>query len=75
MNEDNCKVVLNRIREAADNLKGKLPETSKHPNGRNPYAHIPKVIKSVFGKSYKELPDEDLEMIMEVIDYCERYPF
>ena len=75
MNEDNCKIVLTRIREAAESLKGRLPESPKHPKGRNPYAHIPKVIKSVFGTSYKELPDEDLEMVIEIIDYCEMYPF
>jgi len=54
---------------------GKLPQSSRHPAGRNPYAHIPKVIMSVMGTSYKNLPDTELENVMKIIDYCEENPF
>jgi hypothetical protein len=75
MNKSNRETVREKIQEAAKNLEGKLPQSFKHPQGRNPYAHIPKVIKSIFGKSYKDINDEDLEEVLEVIKYCEKNPF
>ena len=75
MNEQNKRVVLDRIREAAKNLEGKLPDSPQHPVGRNPYAHIPKVIKHLCGSSYTELSDEDLPIVLEIIDHCEKNPF
>jgi len=75
MNEDNKKQIRERIQEAGKRLEGKLPEDWRHPNGRNPYAHIPKVIKSVLGYSYTELKDEDLDAVLLVIEHCEKNPF
>ena len=75
MNKINRDIIREKIQEAAKSLDGKLPQSFKHPHGRNPYAHIPKVIKSIFGKSYKEIHDEDLENVLEVISYCEKNPF
>ena len=75
MNQKNCKAIRERIQEASQNLMGKLPQSSRHPEGRNPYAHIPKVIMSVMGTSYKNLPDTELENVMKIIDYCEENPF
>ena len=75
MNEENNRKVLERIREAAKNLEGKLPHSDKHPKGRNPYAHIPKVIKHLLGASYTELSDEHLPFVLEIIEHCEKNPF
>jgi len=75
MNEQNKKLILERIREAAENLKDRLPPSDKHPVGRNPYAHIPKVIKHLCGASYTNLPDEDLPIVIEIIEHCEKNPF
>tara|TARA_R100000664_G_C2757876_1_gene146378 strand:- start:3218 stop:3445 length:228 start_codon:yes stop_codon:yes gene_type:complete len=75
MNKKNRDVIRKRIAEAAEKLHGRLPESPRHPSGRNPYAHIPKVLKSVFGMSYTDVPDEHLDVIIDVIDYCEKYPF
>lgn len=75
MNEENKRVVLDRIREAAKNLEGQLPDSPRHPVGRNPYAHIPKVIKHLCGASYTELTDEDLPIVLEIIEHCEKNPF
>jgi len=75
MEEKGRKRVRKAIDKAAKKLEGRLPQSAKHPKGRNPYAHIPKVIISVFGKSYTELPDTEIDMILEVISYCEKYPF
>ena len=75
MNDDNKLIILERIREAGKNLEGKLPKSNKHPQGRNPYAHIPQVIKHLCGASYTDLPDETLDFILEIIDHCEHNPF
>lgn len=75
MNEENKRLILERIREAGKNLEGKLPPSGKHPKGRNPYAHIPKVIKHLCGESYTQLPDEALDLVLEIIDHCENNPF
>lgn len=75
MNEANNKRVLELIRDAAKRLEGRLPPSHKHPQGRNPYAHIPKVIKHLCGMSYTELPDEALPVVIEIIEHCEKNPF
>jgi len=75
VNQKNQKTIRESILVAAENLKGKLPPHPKHPTGRNEYAHIPKVIKDITGHSYKDLPDEYFNIVMEIIDKCERNPF
>jgi hypothetical protein len=76
MNPENQKIIRQRILEVAENLVGKLPEHPRHPKGRNPYAHIPKVIKDATGGiSYKDLPDEMFNDVMQLIQYCEDNPF
>ncbi len=75
MNQANQKTIRESILVAAENLKGKLPPHMKHPAGRNPYAHIPKVIIDITGSSYKDLPDSYLSVVMEIIDKCARNPF
>ena len=70
------KIVRERILEAGKKLEGRLPDHPMHPRGRNPYAHISKVIKhSAGGVSYKELPDEAFESVILLIQYCEDNPF
>ena len=75
MSPQNQKTIRDAILVAADNLKGRLPESPRHPSGRNPYAHIPKVIMSITGSSYKDLTDDYFDIVMEIIDLCERKPF
>ena len=75
MNQKNQKVILDAIREAADSLSGLLPDTTRHPKGRNPYAHIPKVIIATLGASYKVLDDEYFDAVMLTIRYCKENPF
>ena len=70
------EIIRRRILKAAESLKGRLPEHPRHPKGRNPYAHVPKVIKSASGgTSYKDLPDEAFGCVMLLIQYCEDNPF
>jgi hypothetical protein len=54
------------IQEAGDYLLGQLPEHPNHPKGRNPYAHVALSIKNKFNTSYKDIPDEKID---EVINY------
>ena len=75
MNAENCKLIAERIKIAAKNLEGKLPTSPKHPKGRNPYAHVPSVIKSVLGMSYKDAPDALFEHVIMIIEHCEKKPF
>ena len=66
MNESNRKAVWKAIQTTGDLIKGALPPSMKHPAGRNPYAHIASCVKSKWGMSYKDIPDEE---VVDVIDY------
>ena len=62
------------IQEAGDYLQGQLPDHPNHPKGRNPYAHIAICVKSKFGQSYKEIPDERMNEVLDYIDYLVENP-
>ena len=66
MNDVNKKYLWKLIQLTGDSLINKLPDHPNHPNGRNPYAHVALKVKNKFGKSYKYLPDEKVN---EVINY------
>jgi len=75
MNKQNQKRILNAIHDAASSLSGSLPDHHKHPKGRNPYAHVPTVIRATLGSSYKELSDEYFDAVILIIKYCKDNPF
>ena len=50
----------------------KLPDHPHHPSGRNPYAHVALKVKNNFGSSYKDLPDEKLNEIIEYLNLIKR---
>jgi len=68
MKEENRKMVWARMQEAANELRGKLLPSRRHPRGRNPNAHIAKCIKNKWRKSYRDIPDEKVEAVMDYID-------
>ena len=68
MNNENTKKIWKLIQETGNFLKGKLPDHPNHPKGRNPYAHVALEVKNHFGTTYKNIPDEKYN---EVIDYLE----
>ncbi|MBL6883795.1 MAG: hypothetical protein ISR09_05355 [Candidatus Thalassarchaeum sp.] len=74
MNEENAKKIWAYIQESGDKLDGKLPSSRNHPKGRNPYAHVAICVKSKFGHSYKEIPDERMNEVLEYIDYLVENP-
>ena len=75
MNEPNRKAVWKAIQTTGELLEGRLPESSRHPNGRNPFAHAALCVKSKFGASYKDLPDEDVLEIIEFLEYLTHNPY
>ena len=74
MNEENSKRIWNYMQEAGDKLVGKLPPSWQHPKGRNPYAHVAICVKGNFGQSYKEIPDEKMQEVMDYIDFLVENP-
>ena len=74
MNSKNAKIIWTMILEAGDYLKNKLPESPYHPKGRNPYAHVALEIKNKFKSSYKDLPDDQYEKIIDFIKFIRENP-
>ena len=74
MNEENAVKLWKVIQEAGDFLKGQLPEHPNHPKGRNPYAHVAICIKNKFSQSYKEIPDEKYNEVIEYINFLKENP-
>ena len=74
MNEDNRRKLWVLIQEAGDYLQNKLPDSSSHPKGRNPYAHIALCIKNKFGRSYKDIEDNDFKKVEEYILFLKNNP-
>ena len=74
MNEDNAKKVWKMIQEAGDYLLNQLPDHPNHPKGRNPYAHVAICVKEKFGNSYKDIPDEKFQEVVDYINFLEQNP-
>ena len=74
MNPENKKILWSKILQAGDFLKDKLPNHSNHPKGRNPYAHVALEIKNKLTKSYKDIPDEKINLVLEFIEYLKKNP-
>jgi len=74
MHEQLAKILWEEIRTAGDRLQGNLPPSPRHPKGRNPYAHIAICIKSRFGASYKDIPDEKYDEVLSFIEYLVNNP-
>ena len=74
MNKENKTKLWKTIQEAGDYLVNKLPDHPNHPNGRNPYAHVAICIKNKFGLSYKDIADEELQTVLNYIEYLKKNP-
>jgi len=74
MDEFNKKKLWKEIIEAGDYLKNKLPDSPNHPKGRNSYAHIALEIKNKFNMSYKDIPDDDYDKVLDFINYLKKNP-
>ena len=74
MNKENKIKLWSIIQEAGDYLIGQLPDHPNHPKGRNSYAHVAICIKEKFKASYKDIPDEQYNKVIDYIDYLKKNP-
>ena len=74
MNKENARRLWKLIQEAGDYLQNKLPDSSSHSKGRNPYAHVALCIKEKFENSYKDIPDEQFQEVVDYIEYLKSNP-
>ena len=62
------------IQEAGDYLVGQLPDHPHHPKGRNPYAHVALCVKDKFDNSYKDIPNEKFNDVVNYIKFLKKNP-
>ena len=74
MDKENAKKLWKIIQEAGDYLLNQLPDHPNHSNGRNSYAHIALCIKDKFGNSYKDIPDEKFNDVVNYIKFLKENP-
>ena len=74
MDKIKTKKLWSEILKAGDYLKNKLTDHPSHPKGRNPYAHVALEIKNKFNMSYKDLPDEQYEKVIDFINFLKKNP-
>jgi hypothetical protein len=74
MNEENRRKLWTLIQEAGLYLVGVLPEYPNHPKGRNPYAHVALCVKEKFGNSYKDIPDDKFQEVVDYINFLKENP-
>ena len=72
MNKENASKLWKIMQDAGLYLQDKLPESSNHPKGRNPYAHVALCVRDKFGLSYKDIADEDFNKVKEYIDFLKK---
>ena len=71
---ENARKIWTLIQEAGDYLLGQLPTHPNHPKGRNPYAHVALCVKEKFGNSYKDIPDEKFNEVVDYINFLKENP-
>ena len=74
MDNIKAKKLWVEILKAGDYLKNKLPDHPNHPKGRNPYAHVALEIKNKYNMSYKDLPDDQYEKVIDFINFLKTNP-
>ena len=74
MNKENSAKLWKLIQETGDYLKNKLPSHPSHPKGRNPYAHVALCVKNKFNVSYKDIPDEKYNEVINYINFIKNNP-
>ena len=74
MNKENASKLWKMIQEAGNFLVNQLPDHPNHPKGRNPYAHIALCVREKFNSSYKDIPDEKYNEVLEYIKFLKKNP-
>ena len=75
MNEGNRRRLWVLIQEAGDYLRDQLPAHPNHPKGRNSYAHVAICIKNKFKLSYKDIPNEKFNEVLDYINSLKKNPY
>ena len=74
MTPENKKKLWGEILKAGDYLNDKLPNHPNHPKGRNSYAHVALEIKNKFKMSYKDLPDDKYDSVLDFLIFLRKNP-
>ena len=74
MNKENATKLWKLIQATGDELVGKLLDHPNHPKGRNPYAHVALEVKNNFGMTYKDIPDERFDEVIEYLEFLKQNP-
>ena len=74
MNKENASKMWKIMQEAGDYLLGQLLDHPNHPKGRNSYAHIAICVKEKFGDSYKDIPDDKFQEVVDYIKHLKKNP-
>ena len=74
MNKENASKLWKMIQVAGDYLHGQLPNHPNHPKGRNAYAHVAICVKNKFNSTYKDIPDEKFNEVVDYIEYLKKNP-
>ncbi len=68
----NKEEIWRLIQSTGDDLIEKLPHHPNHPDGRNPYAHVALKVKNRFGCTYKDIPDEKYQEVIDFLNYLKK---
>ena len=74
MNKENKSNLWKIIQEAGDYLLDQLPNHPNHPKGRNPYAHVALEVKNHFQMTYKDIPDEKFNEVVNYLEFLKQNP-
>ena len=74
LNKENASNIWKLIQQTGDELLGKLPDHPYHPKGRNPYAHVALEIKTHFKMTYKDIPDEKFNEVVNYLEFLKQNP-
>ena len=74
MSPENARKIWQIILNAGDCLDELLSDHLNHPKGRNPYAHVAVCVKNKFKLSYKDIPDEKFNEVINYIEYLKNNP-
>ena len=74
LNKENASKIWRLIQQTGDELVGKLPNHPNHPKGRNPYAHVALEVKTHFQMTYKDIPDEKFNDVINYLEFLKQNP-
>ena len=74
LNKENASKIWRLIQHTGDELLDKLPDNLNHPKGRNPYAHVALEVKNHFQMTYKDIPDDNFNEVVNYLEFLKQNP-